>query len=264
MGTKLVRLLKGQIPTSVFFIGFGLCLVLVPTGTLNLLLKVVFGLLLIGAGLYQVWIYVTEKESATILDLFSGVIVLVIGGFLFTNPQIVIRLLPLMLGAFILVDSIWTFRGCLKLKKRRVDSWKFFLIESLVFIVLGGLLAGYSFQSVNNMIMFAGWVFLANGVLDVVFYILLRNGMKKEIPAEEEEKIQPETAPVQTEAQPTKEENLNQTGNAEAETAAEEATDVMPAEAPEGELTTGETQTENILQNTTEEPAEEPIPEWKD
>lgn len=78
-----------------------------PVETVNVLCKVVFGLVLVGAGLYHIVIYVLEKENATILDLFSGVIVLVIGAFLFMNPQVVVKLLTLMLGAFILVDSIW-------------------------------------------------------------------------------------------------------------------------------------------------------------
>ena len=38
-------------------------------------------LVLIGAGVYHILIFVLEKDNSTILDLFSGVIVLVIGIF---------------------------------------------------------------------------------------------------------------------------------------------------------------------------------------
>ena len=100
------EILRGQIPTSVFYILFGLCLALMPVETVNVLCKVVFGLVLIGAGVYHILIFVLEKDNSTILDLFSGVIVLVIGIFLFMNPTVVVKLLTLMLGAFILVDSI--------------------------------------------------------------------------------------------------------------------------------------------------------------
>ena len=41
-----------------------------PVETVNVLCKVVFGLVLVGAGLYHIVIYVLEKENATILDLF--------------------------------------------------------------------------------------------------------------------------------------------------------------------------------------------------
>ena len=108
MDEKKSKILRGQIPTSVFYILFGLCLALMPVETVNVLCKVVFGLVLIGAGVYHILIFVLEKDNSTILDLFSGVIVLVIGIFLFMNPTVVVKLLTLMLGAFILVDSIWT------------------------------------------------------------------------------------------------------------------------------------------------------------
>lgn len=283
MNGKIAGLLKGQIPTSVFFTGFGLCLVLVPAGTLNLLLKVVFGLLLIGAGLYQIGIYVMEKESATLLDLFSGVIVLVIGGFLFTNPQIVIKLLPMMLGAFILVDSIWTLRGFLKLKKRGVESWKLFLAESLIFLVLGGFLACYPFQSVNNMILSAGWIFLANGVLDVVCYILLRKGMKKEPPvsgSSEAAEKQPEEAGSQTEkpdlaasVQNAQKESREEAGEA-LPGGQHTETEAIPPEKeeklPEPEIPREEEPEPREEHSGEEQPEEareaepEPLEEWKD
>ena len=75
MEEKKSKILRGQIPTSVFYILFGLCLALMPVETVNVLCKVVFGLVLIGAGVYHILIFVLEKDNSTILDLFSGVIV---------------------------------------------------------------------------------------------------------------------------------------------------------------------------------------------
>ncbi len=183
---KKNRVLKGQIPTSVFFILFGLSLALMPVNTVNILCKVVFGLVLIGAGLYHVFIFVMEKENATILDLFSGVIVMVIGVFLFMNPQIVVKLLTLLLGAFILVDSIWMLRGSLKLKKRIVGTWKAFLAAALLFVALGVLILINPFSQLKVTMQVAGWIFVINGVVDIIFYFLLSHGMKKEITEKKE------------------------------------------------------------------------------
>lgn len=70
MEEKKSKILRGQIPTSVFYILFGLCLALMPVETVNVLCKVVFGLVLIGAGVYHILIFVLEKDNSTILDLF--------------------------------------------------------------------------------------------------------------------------------------------------------------------------------------------------
>lgn len=156
----------------------------------------------------HIFLFAAEKDKATILDLFSGVIVFVIGLFLFTNPQIVVKLLPLMLGALVLVDSIWTLRGSMKLKKRTQETWKFLLIESLVFVGLGVFLMMYNFQSINGMLMFAGWAFLVDGILDVVSFVMLKKGLSGE---------------VQTAADETPEKHAEKEPDTKAEEAAEEA-----------------------------------------
>ena len=138
MGKNQIKILKGQVVTSISYIVFGVCLVCMPVNMINVICKFVFGILLILVGLYHILIYVAEKLSATIFDLFSGGVLLVVGVFLFMNPQIVIKLLPVpYCGTFILVDSIWTLKGSFRLKKRNMGTWKFLLIGSLIFIGLG-------------------------------------------------------------------------------------------------------------------------------
>ena len=187
MEEKKNKILRGQLPVSVIYVLLGLCLALMPVETVNVLCKVVFGLVLIGAGLYHIFMFVFEKENATILDLFSGVIVLVIGVFLFMNPPVVIKLLTLMLGAFILVDSIWMLRGSLKLKKKGLGVWKAFLIESLIFVALGVLILMNPFSELKMTMQVAGWIFVANGGLDIIFYAIFQHGLKKEVEDVKEE-----------------------------------------------------------------------------
>lgn len=179
MEKKVSNFLKGEIVSSVFYLAFGLCLILIPDQTVNIICKIIFGLVMIAAGIYHIVIYAAEKKKATILDLFTGVIVMVLGIFLFFTPQIVIRILPYLLGAFVLVDSIWKIKGSYRLKKAERGRWKALLIGCLVFIALGVSMLFYSFLSVKKMILFSGIILAANGVVDIVFLILLRTGMRK-------------------------------------------------------------------------------------
>ena len=127
MGRKISNILKGEIVSSIFYIALGLCLLLIPDQTVNIICKVIFGLIMIAAGVYHVGIYVAEKEKSTILDLFTGVITMVLGVFLFFTPQIVIKILPYLLGAFVLVDSFWKLKGTHRLRKAELGMWKIFL-----------------------------------------------------------------------------------------------------------------------------------------
>ncbi len=204
MGKKISNFLKGEIVSSVFYLAFGLCLILIPDQTVNIICKIVFGLVMIAAGVYHIAIYAAEKEKATILDLFTGVIVTVLGIFLFFTPQIVIRILPYLLGAFVLVDSIWKIKGSYRLKKAERGRWKILLIGCLIFIALGISMLFYSFMSVTKMILFSGIILTADGAVDIVFLVMLRLGMRKteklrnEKPKEDKKQEKPE--PVETDS----------------------------------------------------------------
>ena len=179
MWEKINNFLKGQIVTSLIYIVLGICLVFMPVNMINVICKFVFGILLILVGLYHILIYVAEKLNSTIFDLFSGGILMVLGIFLFMNPQIVVKLLPILLGTFILVDCIWTLKGCFKLKKRGVDTWRFLLFGSLIFIALGISLVVNPFTMVKYTVIFAGWIFLCNGIIDLIYLVLLKKGLKE-------------------------------------------------------------------------------------
>ena len=165
---------------------------------------------MIASGIYHIVIYTAEKEKATILDLFTGVIVMVLGIFLFFTPQIVIRILPYLLGAFVLVDSIWKIKGSYRLKKAQRGRWKIIFLGCLVFIALGVSMLFYSFMSVTQMLLFSGIILTADGAADIVFLIMIRLGMRKseKLPDEkepEEKSVlswnEPETADLNKEEQ---------------------------------------------------------------
>ena len=83
MWEKINNFLKGQIVTSIIYIALGACLAFMPVNTINVICKFVFGILLILVGFYHILIYILEKLNSTILDLFSGGVLMVIGIFLF-------------------------------------------------------------------------------------------------------------------------------------------------------------------------------------
>lgn len=179
MGEKINNILKGEIISSVFYVLLGLCLILIPTQTVDVICKVVFGLILIGVGIYHIYIYIRGKVSATIMDLLSGVVVFVLGVFFFMTPSIVIKLLPWMLGAFVLVDSLWKFKGAFLLKKGGQKSWSALLIGSLIFIALGIVILFGRFPKIMTLLIFSGWVLVCDGVVDIILFIVMKLGLRK-------------------------------------------------------------------------------------
>lgn len=179
MQKKVLKLLNGQLLPSMMYIALGICLILFPVQTVQILCKVVFGLMMIGAGAFHLWTYLAKKREATVLDLFSGVTVLALGVFLFSNPQIVVKILTLVLGSFLIVDSVWTVQlGC-RMKKYHRSEWIFLVLISVGFAGLGVMILYNPFHEIRMAFVLAGWTFLVNGGMDLLFMFLQRNFYKK-------------------------------------------------------------------------------------
>lgn len=255
MGEKINNILKGEIISSVFYILLGLCLILIPTQTVDVICKVVFGLILIGVGIYHIYIYIRGKATATIMDLLSGVVVFVLGVFLFMTPSIVIKLLPWMLSAFVLVDSLWKFKGAFLLKKGGHGAWSVLLIGSLVFIALGIVMLFGRFPKIMTLLIFSGWVLVCNGAADIVFFIIMKLGLRKiakkaeaekEADADTEETENPAAENMSSEAvTPEPEpEDVTEESAVDDNKKAEESTDLK--EEQEQESTRWEKEPENV------------------
>lgn len=194
MKEKIANFFKGQILTSIIYIALGLCLMLMPVKTVYMICKVVFGIVLILTGIYHIVLYLLEKKNETVFDMFSGAIIMIFGGFLFFNPQIVMKLLPILLGTLILIDSVWSMKGAFRLKKRQRKEWKFLLIGSILFVGLGIILIINPFAMARYTAIFAGAILVANGTMDVLFMILLKIGMReRKEQVEQKETLETET-----------------------------------------------------------------------
>lgn len=95
------------------------------------------------------------------------------------TPSIVIKLLPWMLSAFVLVDSLWKFKGAFLLKKGGHGAWSVLLIGSLVFIALGIVMLFGRFPKIMTLLIFSGWVLVCDGAADIVFFIIMKLGLRK-------------------------------------------------------------------------------------
>ncbi len=174
MQRKIIDFLKTELASGVFFIVVGLFLTFFPVAAVNVICKIVFGLLLIITGLYNIFMYISEKAETTVLNMFSGVIVLVLGWFLFSNPQIVVRLLAPLLGSLILIDSVWLLRLAFKFRKKNIEKWNYYLIIGLVCIIFGLVIIVNPFSKVRQTVIFSGIVFLVNGIVDIIVYIFTK------------------------------------------------------------------------------------------
>lgn len=186
MGQKIIGFLRGQIFTSIIYILLGAALAFAPVESINIICKIVFGIMLAAAGIVHIILYVLERPTTTVFDLFSGVILVVFGVFLFQNSQIIVKVLPVLLGGFVLGDCVWTLRGAFRLKKANDGAWSWLLFGTIVFVALGIVMIINPFTVITHMLIFCGAVLLANGVLDLILQLVLYRGLKNAKKRQEE------------------------------------------------------------------------------
>ena len=174
MKKKLSGFIKGEICAAVVLMLLGLCLTFIPVQTVGVICKIVFGIMMMAAGCYLIFNYLNEKKSTTILELFSGTITFILGGFLIRHPQIVVKILPLLLGALIIVDSFWIVRSGIRLKKAGDEIATRFLAVGGLFMVLGIFIMLNLFKKFSTTLMFSGIVLIIHGAADIVFYVISR------------------------------------------------------------------------------------------
>lgn len=174
MSKWINRIFKSQAACAALCVALGIFLIVTPEKFMNLVSMVISAAVII-LGLVHVFLYMRNREQGFILDLLAGVLLTVIGIFFLINPEIFERLLPILLGAMIFVDSFWTFQASWQLKKLNFVRWPWLLGSSVLFVVLAAVMIFNPFETMKIATIFGGVVFLLNGLVDIFFLLLLKN-----------------------------------------------------------------------------------------
>ena len=180
---KITGFFAGEIASALFFLLIGIGLAAFPTHTMYFFTKIVFGLLLIFAGIYNIAEFLFAKKVVTVFHMFAGVVVLVLGCYMFLNPDIITKVLPQLLGGLVIVDSVWMLQASFRFYKADDASWKMFLPAGLVCFALGIVFVVNPFAGLRQTTLFGGIVFILNGIADIVFFVIMTKD-NKEIAAE--------------------------------------------------------------------------------
>lgn len=154
---------------AILYIALGLPLILFPEVSGSLFVWA----LAAGAVLYAVshlWRYIQGRKGghASSGDLFLTILPLAFALFAFFWPDVILSFLPLVLGAFLLVDSVGKLPLVLTAITAKHPTLLPLLFASLVPLVLGVLLIVNPFHAAHIVIMVFGGALIADGVSDLM------------------------------------------------------------------------------------------------
>lgn len=189
----MLKTIKGSyIAASVVYIIIGIVLLLFPEMSLKVVCGI-FGTVILLFGLLRIFSYIRNRDVGFIgqFELALGIVFSVIGGFLLWKPGVILSILPIVIGIYIIFDSLQNFKQALDLYKVSYDKWWLMLILSMILALLGVIIVLNPFETVEVSVMFIGGIFVFDGISNIIS-ILFTNRKIKQLTAVAVIDVEPE------------------------------------------------------------------------
>lgn len=177
----MLKAIRGSyIAASILYIMIGIILLLFPEMSLKIVCAI-FGTVILAIGLIKIFTYFKNRDIGFIgqLGLVIGIIISVMGGFLLLQPDVILSILPIIIGIYIIFDSLQNFKQAMELYKAGYDKWWSMLLLAAVLIILGAVIVINPFQTVALSVRFIGAIFVFNGITNIVSIIFTSRQVKK-------------------------------------------------------------------------------------
>lgn len=124
--------------------------------------------LIIASGITQLITYFQSKlENQYMYNLIFGVLLCCVGVFMFVRTDVVIMMIPLIVGVFIVFNSINAALKAFRLKAYGYEGWFKDFIMAIILAVAGFVIMINPFTAATVSVMFIGAAFVYAGILDL-------------------------------------------------------------------------------------------------
>ncbi len=179
MTENIIKYLKTSIAISILLIIFSIFLIFAPEASLSLIMRVL-GIILIFSGLLHTINYFSEfKEFKTIsVQLIIGVLTLIIGITIIFKPLIINDILVILIGSWIIIESVIKFQIALKEKVLGLDFWLLPLILSIVSFIIGVVILFNPFEAIIAITTICGIMLLISEICNIIENIYILKNVK--------------------------------------------------------------------------------------
>ena len=168
---KLISIKRNKILFSLIFLILGILLVVWPRQSAEM------GCRLIGAavlvyGIISIIHYLTKKEHASKFLLIAGVIIAIFGLSIVIFPDWLLKFIPKLAGAIILIDGVANLLETMTLGRQKFGKWWLSLIFAILTIVVGLILIIRPLGAIKMIFMLVGLSMIYDAVTS--FWIATR------------------------------------------------------------------------------------------
>lgn len=176
------KIFKSSILGALSLVVLGILLIFESEATIVTISYVIGGILVAIGVLALLKFYKEVKDNDdndTGMDLVYGIISIVLGIVVISNPKAVASIIPIVMGLIIILNSGTKLQYSIELKRNNNNLWKSTMILSLISTLCGVLLIFNPFKGAAFLTRLIGFLILLYAVLDIISTITIKSTVKK-------------------------------------------------------------------------------------
>lgn len=174
MLNKLKKVINSSIGISCLFMILGIVMILFPKTSLNVL-SISISLLLILNGIYLIILEIKMRDRWMPVDtLLVGILAILFGIIMFIYPEMLQVIIPVVLGTWFILTSIFKIRLALFLRNIENTPWVLTLVMSILSILCGAILIIDPITSSITITLFSGIMIIIYSISDIIDMIVFK------------------------------------------------------------------------------------------
>ncbi len=175
---KFNEMIRSSLITSIILLLVGLLLIVKPEEVLSLI-SIIIGIGILIIGIFGLLNYIRDlqEDHSMSLDIIYGIICIIVGSVLIINTKIVGSILPIVLGIWMVINSVIKAQYTLLLKENGNSKWKITLIFSIFTLICGILFIFNPFKGAAFITQIIGIIVVVYAIMDIANVILLKKNI---------------------------------------------------------------------------------------
>lgn len=175
---KLNSFINFSICISIMFIIIGIIMVIMPKMSLEILGVILSVILIINGVILMITDIKLNNNFIPVDILPASILSILLGIMMLIYPNILSIIIPLMLGTWFIMTSIFKIRLTLYLSKIKNTPWILLMLISILSIVCGFILILNPIDSSVAITLFIGIVIIVYAISDITNMIVLKRNIK--------------------------------------------------------------------------------------
>lgn len=170
---------KSSIFTSIVLFVLGLLLIFESEATITTI-SYIIGAILMAAGTFAFVRYIRNNKigfETSELDVLYGIVTIVLGIIVVTNPHAIASIIPIVLGIAIIISSAIKIQYAFDLKNCDNDMWKTTMVIAIISTICGIVLLFNPFAGAVLIMRIVGIFILIYSVLDIISTLIIKKNV---------------------------------------------------------------------------------------